>query len=273
MWASDAEDLVTVRPESASRRLGPPPFRRLLGVAVVVGAWQALSSAGVIDPHELASPATAVSTAWSLTRDGQLQQAALASLLRVLAGLAVGGAVGTGLGLLSGLSRLGEELIDAPLQMMRTLPFAGLVPLFIIWFGIGEAPKVALVAVAVAFPLYLNVYAGIRSADAGLVETAATLDVRGVGLVRHVLLPSALPQALVGLRYSLGLAWLALIFAEQINATSGIGRLVNDARELLQTDVIVVCLCAYALLGLLGDTTVRALERLLLGWRPAFGGA
>jgi sulfonate transport system permease protein len=266
-------DLTSVRPRSRSRRWGSPLLRRLLGVAVVLGAWQALSSAGVVDPHELASPATAASTAWALVRDGELPQAAWASLLRVLAGLLVGGAVGTGLGLLSGLSRLGEELVDAPLQMLRTLPFAGLVPLFIIWFGIGETPKIALVAVAVAFPLYLNVYAGIRSADAGLVETAATLGVRGVGLVRHVLLPSALPQALVGLRYSLGLSWLALIFAEQINAVSGIGRLMNDARELLQTDVIVVCLCAYALLGLLSDVIVRGLERLLLGWRPVFEGA
>jgi sulfonate transport system permease protein len=267
------DDLVPVMPSAARPRLGAPPLRRLLGVAAIVAAWQALSSAGVVDPHEIASPATAATTAWALVRDGQLPQAVWASLLRVLCGLAIGGTVGTGLGLLSGLSHVGEELVDAPLQMLRTVPFAGLVPLFIIWFGIGEAPKVALVAVAVAFPLYLNVYAGIRSADAGLVETARTLGVRGPGLVRHVLLPSALPHALVGLRYSLGLSWLALIFAEQINATSGIGRLMNDARELLQTDLIVVCLCTYALLGLLSDLTVRALERLLLDWRLAFGGA
>jgi sulfonate transport system permease protein len=265
--------LMAVPSRARRRRLGSPLLRRLLGVAAAVAAWQALSSAGVIDPHVLASPATAASTAWALVQDGQLPQAARASLLRVLAGLAIGGAVGTGFGLLSGLSRLGEELVDAPLQMLRTVPFAGLVPLFIIWFGIGETPKIALVAFAVAFPLYLNVYAGIRSADAGLVETAATLGVRGPGLVWHVLLPSALPQALVGLRYSLGLSWLALIFAEQINAVSGIGRLMNDARDLLQTDVIVVCLCAYALLGLLSDVTVRGLERLLLGWRPVFRGA
>jgi len=265
--------LESIRPTSARRWRTPPLLPRLLGVALVVAAWQTLSSTGVIDAQELASPGTAVATGLALVRSGVLPQAAWISLLRVLAGMAIGSLAGGGLGLLCGLSRAGEELLDAPLQMLRTLPFAGLVPLFIIWFGIGEMPKVALIAFAVAFPIYLNVYAGIRSAEAGLVEAARTLGITGSGLVRHVLLPSALPQALVGLRYSLGVAWLALVFAEQINASTGIGHLMTDARELLQTDVIVVCLCAYALLGLLSDLTVRALERSLLTWRPAYTGA
>jgi sulfonate transport system permease protein len=157
--------------------------------------------------------------------------------------------------------------------MLRTIPIVALIPLLIIWFGIGEAPKIALIALATAFPLYLNVYAGIRNVDQNLVEAGRTLGLGRLGLVRHVVLPSAMPNALVGLRHALGVAWLALVFGEQINATAGIGYLMNTARELFQTDVIVVCLAVYAGLGLVVDAIVRLLERGLLAWRPAFNGA
>jgi sulfonate transport system permease protein len=156
--------------------------------------------------------------------------------------------------------------------MLRTLPHVALIPLLIIWLGIGEAPKIALIALATAFPLYLNVYAGIRNVDVTLVEAGQTLGLSRAAMIRHVILPAALPNALVGLRYSLAVAWLALVFGEQVNATAGIGYLMSNAREFFQTQVIVVCLVVYALLGLAVDLTVRALERILLSWRPAFTG-
>lgn len=170
----------------------------------------------------------------------------------------------TGLALVSRLFRIGEDLMDAPVQMLRTVPFVGLIPLFTIWFGIGEAPKVAIITLGVTFPLYRNVYAGIRGVDAQLIEAGEPLE--RWGLVRHVVLPSAL----TGLRYSLGIAWLALVFAEQVNADSGIGFLMVQAKDFLRTDVIVVCLIVYAFLGLLADSIVRSLERLLPQWRPTF---
>jgi len=173
----------------------------------------------------------------------------------------------------SGLFRLGEDLVDATMQMLRTVPNVALIPLLIIWFGIGEAPKIALIALATAFPLYINVYAGIRNVDVTLLEAGQTLGLSRASLIRHVVLPSALPNALVGLRYSLAVAWLALVFGEQINATAGIGYLMSNAREFFQTQVIVVCLVVYALLGLAVDLVIRMLERTLLSWRPAFTGA
>lgn len=194
------------------------------------------------------------------------------SLQRVAFGLLLGTVVGTGLALVSGLFRIGEDIVDAPVQMLRTVPFVGLIPLFIIWFGIGEAPKVAIITLGVTFPLYLNVYAGIRGVDAQLIEAGESLGLSRWGLVRHVVLPGALPGAMTGLRYSLGIAWLALVFAEQVNADSGIGFLMVQARDFLRTDVIVVCLVVYAFLGLLADFVVRSLERLLLQWRPTFTG-
>jgi sulfonate transport system permease protein len=173
------------------------------------------------------------------------------------------------LAIAAGLSRAGEEIVDAPMQMIRTLPFLGLVPLFILWFGIGETPKIALVALGTTFPIYLNLFSGIRGVDLKLVEAARVFGLDRRGVVRHVILPGALPSALVGLRYSLGVAWLSLVIAEQINATAGIGYLINDARDFLRTDIIVVGLLVYALLGLAADALVRSLERRALAWRPS----
>jgi sulfonate transport system permease protein len=153
--------------------------------------------------------------------------------------------------------------------MIRTLPFLGLVPLFILWFGIGEAPKVALVALGTTFPIYLNLFAGIRAVDVKLVEAATVFGLNRGQLVRHVILPGALPSALVGLRYALSVAWLSLVIAEQLNANAGIGYLINDARDFLRTDIIVVGLLVYALLGLTADALVRFLERRALAWRPS----
>ncbi|GAA2599522.1 ABC transporter permease [Streptomyces violaceus] len=223
-------------------------------------------------PDVLAAPGRIAQVGGDMVADGSLPAAMGTSLQRVAAGLLFGLAVGTGLALLSGLFRIGEDLVDAPVQMLRTVPFVGLIPLFIIWFGIGEAPKVAIITLGVTFPLYLNVYAGIRGVDSQLIEAGESLGLSRWGLVRHVVLPGALPSAMTGLRYSLGIAWLALVFAEQVNADSGIGFLMVQARDFLRTDVIVVCLVVYAFLGLLADFIVRSLERLLLQWRPTFTG-
>lgn len=265
--------LVSIVPAGAAGREIPRPLRRAIGPVLFVALWHVLSVTGVLPPEVLAGPATVVGSAAGLWQTGELQAAMVASLSRVLVGLVIGGTVGVVLAVLSGLFRIGEDLIDATVQMLRTIPNIALIPLLIIWFGIGEQPKIALIALATAFPLYLNVYAGIRNVDQHLVEAARTLGLGRAGLIRHVVLPGALPSALVGLRYSLGVAWLALVFGEQVNATAGIGYLMSNAREFFQTDVIVVCLAVYALLGLAVDFIVRMLEKVLLAWRPAFTGA
>jgi sulfonate transport system permease protein len=266
---------IELQPISAgsARRAGiPRPLRRAAGPLLLLSLWHLASVSGLLPPEVLAGPGTVVSSAARLWASGELPDAILTSLRRTLLGLAIGGSIGTTLAVLSGLLRLGEDLIDSTMQMLRTIPNVALIPLLIIWFGIGEQPKVALIALATAFPLYLNVYAGIRNADQSLVEAGRTLGLTRLGLIRHVILPSALPSALVGLRYALGVSWLALVFGEQVNATAGIGYLMNTAREMFQTDVIVVCLVVYALLGLVVDFVVRSLERVLLAWRPAFSG-
>jgi sulfonate transport system permease protein len=261
-----------IEPALASARGLPRWVRRASGPIALVLLWHIASLTGALPGEVLAGPSTVISSAVKLFQTGELQAAIWVSLVRVLIGLAIGGTVGVALAVLAGLFRIGEDLIDATMQMARTLPHVALIPLLIIWSGIGEAPKIALIALGTAFPLYLNVYAGIRNVDSTLIEAGRTLGLSRAAMIRHVVLPGALPSALVGLRYSLGVAWLSLVFGEQINATAGIGYLMATAREFFQTDVIVVCLVVYALLGLAVDFTVRTLEKVFLAWRPAFSG-
>jgi sulfonate transport system permease protein len=182
-------------------------------------------------------------------------------------GFALGAVAAITLALVAGLSRLGENAVDPLLQILRTLPLFGLIPVFIVWFGIGELPKIILIALGTAIPLYLNTFAGIRGVDARLVEVGTSLRLRRSELIRHVILPGALPQTLTGVRQSLGVAWLALVVAEQVNANAGIGFIISQATQFLRNDVILVALAVYAVLGLLTDALVRQLERRALAWR------
>ena len=266
---ADSDVLERVRPVSA-RRSVPRPLSRLAGVVLVLAIWQFLCDARVITPDVLGSPAHVALTAVHLVATRALPDAIGASVQRVLLGLVLGGGVAVVLAVVSGVFRWGEDLVDAPVQMLRTVPLAGLVPLLIVWLGVGEAPKIVLIGLGAGFPLYINVLAGIRLVDPGLIEMGSTLGLSRRQTLRRIVLPAALPNALVGLRIALGTSWLALVIAEQISATSGLGYLMSTAQELLQTDTIVVCLVAYACLGLLADLIVRGLERRLLRWQPRF---
>ena len=198
---------------------------------------------------------------------GTLQHAMLISLERIAIGFALGATAALGLAIVAGLSRFGENAVDPLMQMIRTLPLFGLIPVFIVWFGIGELPKVLLIALAAAIPLYLNTFSGIRGVDGRLGELGRTLGLSRGEMLRHIILPGALPETLVGLRQSLGLAWLSLVVAEQLNANAGLGYIINQATQFLQNDVIFVALLVYTLLGLLTDWLVRVLERRALAWR------
>ena len=159
------------------------------------------------------------------------------------------------------------SLPSTPHADAADLPFFGLVPVFIVWFGIGQLPKVLLIAIGASIPLYLNTFAGIRSVDHQFAELGQVLRLSRWEKLRHVVLPGALPQALVGLRQSLGVSWLALVVAEQLNVSNGLGYMINQATQFLQNDVIFVALAVYTLLGLLTDSLVRLLERRALVWR------
>ena len=243
---------------------------RWLSPLVLLVLWELGSRANVIPAQVLAAPSTVARSFWELAASGELGRNVLVSLARAAAGLAIGLVAGAVLALVAGFSRLGETAIDPLMQLKRTIPVVALTPLFIVWFGIGEAPKVTLVAVATVFPIYLNLFSGVRGVDPRLVEAGSSFGLNNAELIAHVVLPGALPAFLVGLRYATGIALVMLVVAEQINAQAGLGHLINDARDFMRTDVIVVCLVVYALLGLLGDFGVRLLERRALAWRPSF---
>jgi sulfonate transport system permease protein len=251
-----------------------PRFRlseaRWVSPILLLLLWELGSRSGLIPPRILAAPSTVLATLWSMIVSGELPSNLLVSLARASAGLAIGLVVGTSLALVSGLSRLGESTVDPLMQIKRTIPSLALTPLFIVWFGIGEAPKITLIAVGTTFPIYLNLFSGIRAVDTRLVEAARSFGLKGADLIIHVILPGALPSFLTGLRYAMGVALLVLVVAEQINAQAGLGYLINNARDFMRTDVIVVCLLVYASLGLAADQAVRILESRALAWRPTF---
>jgi len=257
---------------TAHRRGVPRSVRRLLGPALLLGAWVALSRSGVISETVFASPAKVWDAFVDLVSTGQLQHNLWVSLQRVLIGLFFGISVGVALAVLAGLFQLGEDLIDGPMQILRSLPVLALPPLMILWFGIGEEPKIVLISFGVAFPIYINTFAAIRSVDGRLVEAAGEAGLGRLGLIRHVILPGALPGFFTGLRFAFAVSWLILVVGEQINATSGIGYLAMTAREFLRTDIIVVCLIVYGVLGFASDALIRLLERGALQWRPSFSG-
>jgi sulfonate transport system permease protein len=245
---------------------------RLISPVVLLLLWQGESKLGLVSTQKLPPPTEIWSTAISLITTnspayGTLQGAMLVSLERVAIGFGCGATAGIFLAMVTGLSRIGENAVDPPMQMLRTLPLFGLIPVFIVWFGIGELPKILLITIGSAIPLYLNTFAGIRSVDGKLAELGQVLHLRRRELITHIVLPGALPQVFVGLRLSLGASWLALVVAEQINANAGLGFMINQAEQFDRNDVIFVCLLVYCVLGLLTDALVRLLERRALVWR------
>jgi len=244
----------------------------LVPIAVIVG-WEIASRSGWLSSRILPEPFAVATAAWNLLKSGELARDVAISTGRALAGLAIGGSLGLALGLLTGTFKTAETLLDTTLQMVRNVPPLALIPLVILWFGIDESAKLFLVAIGVFFPIYLNTYHGIKSVDADLVEMARSYGLTGWPLYREVILPGALPSILVGLRFSLGLMWVLLIVAETISAQSGIGYMTMNAREFLQTDVVLVGVLLYALLGKLADLIARGLEKHFLRWNPAYLGA
>jgi sulfonate transport system permease protein len=235
--------------------------------------WQVVCSAHVFTSYEVASPIAVFQAGRELAVQGVLLPNLLTSLRRVSVGLGLGVGIGVILAVLSGLFRIGEDLLDPVVQAARAVPILGLVPLAIIWFGVGEMPKIFLIALGSTFAIYINTFAGIRSVDQKLVEAGETFGLSRWGLVRRIVLPGALPNFLVGLRLALVGSWLIVIVAEEINAQSGIGYLIMQAQTTDRTDIMMMGLAIYAILGLLADALVRLLERRLLSWRRGFVGS
>ncbi len=270
---ASAESLVKLPTQSATaqgkrRWRFPRGLERLIGVVLFFAAWQIASAAGWLREDVLAAPSTVLTVGWDMIRDGSLGGALWTSLQRVLWGLGIGVVIGASLALFAGLSRVGDDLVDSNVQMLRFVPIIGLQSLLILWLGLGETAKISLIVLGVTFPIYINMTAAIRSIDPGYRELATVVGLSRTGEIRRVVLPAVLPGFIVGLRMSVAVSWLLLVFAEQLNAHSGLGYLMVKAQTFFQTDVIVVVLITYAVLGLICDALIRLLERRVLRWQP-----
>lgn len=252
-----------------TQQLGKGLLPWLLPILLIV-IWQIASSTGLLQSRVLPAPSSVVSAFWHLLISGELWQHVKVSAGRALLGLLVGGGLGLVLGLLNGSSRVASTLLDTTLQMIRNIPALALIPLVILWFGIDETAKLFLVAVGVFFPIYINTYHGIRSVDPQLIEMGRSYGLNRWQLYKDIILPGAMPSILVGLRFSLGLVWVLLIVAETISAQSGIGYMTMNAREFLQTDIVLVGILMYAWLGKLADVFAQLLERYLLRWHSGY---
>ncbi|MFT4149149.1 MAG: ABC transporter permease subunit [Paracoccaceae bacterium] len=262
----------TVVSRAAPRRLTGRQLTLVSWAApvAILALWEVASRAGLITPQVLPAPSSVAATAGKLIASGDLPKHLGASLARAAAGFAIGGTLGFGLGILVGFSRLAEALLDRSIQMIRAIPFLALLPLVIVWFGVDESGKIFLVSLAVMFPIYINTVLGVRQVDPKLLELARVTGLSRLETVRRIILPGAMPSILTGVRYALATAWLALVIAETIATTRGIGFLAMDAREFLQTNVIVLTILIYALIGVAADGAARALERGLLAWHPNY---
>jgi sulfonate transport system permease protein len=260
---------MTMNLNSVVRRISGQIVPWLVPVLILI-AWECAARSGGLSSRVLPEPLAVVKAAWSLAQSGDLWANVKVSAWRALVGFAIGGGIGFVLGLATGLFKSAEIALDSTVQMIRNIPALAMIPLVILWFGIGEEAKLFLVALGVFFPVYTNTYHGIRSVDRDLIEMARSYGLSGFALYRDVILPGALPSILVGVRFAFGLMWVMLIVAETISAQSGIGYMTMNAREFLQTDVVVVGILLYALLGKLADMFAKAIERATLRWHPAY---
>ncbi|MEI5668349.1 ABC transporter permease [Bosea sp. CCNWLW174] len=254
-------------PKLAPGRL--PPGAILFGPVALVAIWELASALGWLSPRFLAAPSTAVLTGFELLTNGTLADHFLASAKRAYLGLGIGVAIGLVMALAAGLSRIGEASLDGLVQIKRAVPTLALIPLAILWLGIGETMKIALIASSVLVPVYINTHAALRGIDIRHIELARSVGISRGAFLREVALPGALSGFFTGLRLAVTTCWTALVVLEQINTTEGIGYLMNRARDFGQTDIIVVGLAIYAILGLGSDFAVRAWERKALSYRKA----
>jgi sulfonate transport system permease protein len=261
------EGLVTPRPHRIRKR--PPAVTlaiRVGSVLLVFVAWW-IAARHINDVNRLPSPVQVFHNFGYLFLQQDLWANIGISLERALKGLAIGATCGLLLGIAAGVTMIGEELFDAPMQLLRFTPFLALVPLFITWFGLGEKPKIILIALACSTPVYLNTANAVRNVDRKVVEAARSFGLSKFRLLKEVTLPLSLPGILTGLRFAMAISVLALVAAEQINANSGIGAMMLTAQSNLNTVTVFCCVVVYMIFGICFDIIVRTIEHFALRWR------
>lgn len=258
--------------EKKARKGTPNWVKGLVLPLLIIVVWQIISSSGVVSATVLPSPLQIVKTFYELIISGALFGHLQISIYRAVVGFLLGASIALVLGFIVGFSKRSESYLDPTMQMLRTIPSLAVTPLFILWFGFDELSKILLIAFASFFPVYVNTYNGIRSVDSKLFEVAQVLEFSKWQQLTKLILPSALSHILVGIRLSLGIAWLSLVVAELMGSSAGVGYMIMDARQFSQTDKVFVGIIIFGVVGKLTDSLVRILEKKLLKWRTSFDG-
>ncbi|WP_238996622.1 ABC transporter permease [Paenibacillus pinistramenti] len=239
---------------------------------VILIVWQAVAMLEIVSAAQLPAPSRIVQTFVRLCVSGELPRHLGASAVRAVTGFLLGSAAGLLLGLFTGLGKWAERTLDPSLQMLRTVPLMALIPLFILWFGVGEFSKILIIALGSFFPVYFHTFLGVRTADRKLHEVTRVLQYSAVQKLVSLILPAALPNILLGIRLAVSASWLILAIAEMMGASSGIGYMIQDARVFSNTDIVFVGLAVFIAVGKLSDMGVRVLERHWLRWSSAYKG-
>ncbi len=248
-------------------------WRPALGLVLPVGLavlWEIAVRLGLSDGRLVPPPSVIFATFVELARSGELTRHMTATVLRVAAGFGLGVAAGTLFGAIAGYSGWSRRLVDPTLQALRAIPSIAWIPLFILWLGIFETSKVALIAVGVFFPVYLGVMGAIVAVDRKIVEVGRAFRLSGPAMIRRILLPAVLPAYVVSLRAGLGLGWMFVVAAEFMGASEGLGYLLVDGQQLGKPAQIVAAIIAFAVLGKLTDTILSAVAAPFLRWQDAF---
>ncbi|MCQ6287307.1 MULTISPECIES: ABC transporter permease [Bacillus cereus group] len=239
---------------------------------IILIIWQLAGVFGLVSKTILPTPLDIFLAFQELIKTGELFGHLSISVFRAAAGFFIGGGLGIILGTIVGFSTRSEQYLDPSVQMLRTVPHLAVAPLFVLWFGFGETSKVLLIADGAFFPLYVNAFLGIRGVDSKLFDVARVLEFSKRKLITKLILPSALPNLLLGARLSLGVAWVSLVVAELMGSTEGIGYMIMDARQFSNTDIVFVGIIIFAFVGKFSDSLVRLLEVKFLRWRDNFKG-
>ena len=243
------------------------------GLILPAGAailYEAAARLGYVEARLLPPPSRIAETLWSLAATGELWTHIAATMLRIAVGFVLGAVVGILLGALTGASETASRLLDPTVQALRAIPSLAWVPLFILWLGIFEASKIALIAIGVFFPVYLGIMAAITNIDRKVVEVGRAFRLSRLALTRRVLLPAILPDCVVSLRSGLGLGFMFVVAAELMGASEGLGFLLLDGQQLGKPDQILAAILAFAVLGKICDGALVAAFRPLLRWQDSF---
>lgn len=255
------------------RKLNVKVLVRAITIPVIILIiWQLAGVFGLVSKTVLPTPLDIFLAFQELIKTGELFGHLSISVFRAAAGFFIGGGLGIILGTIVGFSTRSEQYLDPSVQMLRTVPHLAVAPLFVLWFGFGETSKVLLIADGAFFPLYVNPFLGIRGVDSKLFDVARVLEFSKRKLITKLILPSALPNLLLGARLSLGVAWVSLVVAELMGSTEGIGYMIMDARQFSNTDIVFVGIIIFAFVGKFSDSLVRLLEVKFLRWRDNFKG-